>query len=192
MWPHSPVLLHARPLLRVQSLEVLASVDLTAGGALDWVHWGHVDASSINRRAGATTQIGTLSGVGGTPSRYAAGNITFTWTGGTPTASAASAGGLYIIGKDNGFALTAPAGTSPRTLVLYLGGWQSTSLTSLTLSDGSAPPVPITAGTLAASYRLRLRVRYRAGSTGQTLSISHVATAVSGQGNVSFEAAALS
>lgn len=192
MWPHSPVLLHAGPLLRVQSLEVLASVDLTAGGALDWVHWGHVDAASVNRKSGAAIQIGTLSGVGGTPSRYAAANITFTWSDGTPTASATTPGGLYHIGKDKGFALTAPAGTSPRTLVLYLGGSQSTSLTSFALSDGSAAPVSIAAGTLGASYRLRLRVRYRAASAGQTLSISHVATAVSGQGNVSFEAAALS
>ena len=46
----------------------------------------------------------------------------YTWTDGTPTVSATgSKTGVFIIGVTNGFALSLPADTTPRTVKVYVG-----------------------------------------------------------------------
>jgi len=48
----------------------------------------------------------------------------FAWTDGTPTsATAGTKTGVFIMGLTNGFALTAPADASPRTLRIYRGAY---------------------------------------------------------------------
>ena len=41
------------------------TVNLTGEGVADWVHWGKDSASSVNRKAGVTAQIGALTTIGG-------------------------------------------------------------------------------------------------------------------------------
>ena len=61
------------------------------------------------------------------------------WTDGTPSATGSNWNGVYVAGVGNGFRTTAPAGTTARTLTVYVGGWNSTGHLMVTLSDGSAP-----------------------------------------------------
>lgn len=169
------------------------TADLSSEGSVDWVHWGKDSAGSVNRKAGALTQIGALTGVGGTPARYdgSADRTGYTWSGGTPTASATTHAGLYIGGKGKGFELTAPADTIERTLVLYLGGFRSSATLSATLSDSSAPEVVHEVKDLANPFDRRVAITYRAGSAGQTLRVRSIQSAGNSESNVSFQAATL-
>src|SRR5688572_25272449 len=63
-------------------------VNLTAEGALDWVHWGLVTESGLNRKAGVTPQISDFVPIGiNGPYRYADNFNGYSWSDGTPTAS---------------------------------------------------------------------------------------------------------
>ncbi|MCL2153243.1 MAG: GH92 family glycosyl hydrolase [Oscillospiraceae bacterium] len=73
------------------------NVNLTAGDYDDWAHFGNTTAASVNRKAGVTDRlIGSLSLVGtGSLQEASTDDVTnhrmqFTWTDGTPTASATS------------------------------------------------------------------------------------------------------
>ncbi len=72
--------------------------------------------------------------------RYANNSAGFTWSDGTPTATANnSTTGVFIIGQGNGFRITAPADTTVKTLRVYVGAWHTQGLMTAQLSDGSAP-----------------------------------------------------
>src|SRR5882724_1981110 len=43
-----------------------SDVNLTAAGALDWVHWGLYTDTSLDRKAGVTPQIGNFTVIGPT------------------------------------------------------------------------------------------------------------------------------
>ena len=103
-----------------------SSVDLTATGTSDWIHWGLTSSSSIDRKAGVTPQISSFTTVGGTASRYSPPpgvRVDFTWSDGTPTASATTATGVYLKGVGNRSELSVPADTASKTLTLYAGRW---------------------------------------------------------------------
>lgn len=177
--------------IQAEILPMPAQADISAEGTTDWVHWGLDSASSVNRKAGAALQIGALTGIGGTPARHnnSAMRTGYTWTGGTPTASATTHAVLYTIGLDKGFELQVPADTTLRTLVVYLGGWKSSGRVTASLSDGSAPDSVQTVEDLTNTYDRRLAFTYRAGSAGQTLLVRYIQ--VDGTGNVSLQAATL-
>src|SRR5947207_15024819 len=66
------------------------SVNLTTEGTSDWAHWGLNTATDFNHKATGGTQISNVSliGAGSTKARFRDSASTYTWTGGTPTASA--------------------------------------------------------------------------------------------------------
>jgi len=166
------------------------TADLTAEGVADWVHWGKDSASSVNRKAGGTGEIGALTTVGGSASRFNATNrLRYSWSDGTPTASATTQAGLYIAGLNKGYQLQVPADTSERTLVVYLGGWQARGRLEVSLSDGSAPAFVQTVENLSAAFDRRLALTYRAGSAGQTLTVRYLQE--TSTGNITVQAATL-
>jgi hypothetical protein len=163
-------------------------VNLTAEGPADWVHWGE---TPLNRKAGVTAQISTYTIVGtGAVLPYGNDPRPISWTDGTPTASSASnTNGLYISSTGNGFAITAPADTSSRSLTVYVGGWFSGGTLTAHLSDGSAPDFVDTTTSASGQYDRNYTLVYSALSSGQTLTVKWVVS--SGSGNVTLNGAAL-
>jgi hypothetical protein len=171
------------------------TIQLTPEGTSDWAHWGLNAATDFNHKAGVTPLISNYAVVGaGTPARYANNSVGFTWTDGTPAASAtASTTGIYISGQGQGFRITAPAGTTARTLKVYVGAWRAQARMVAHLSDGSS--VDYTDGTLTNSAGVTtLRVytfSYSAASSAQTLTVTLTAEVSGGSGNVTLQAATL-
>ena len=149
--------------------------NLTALGTRDWAHWGLTSASSFNHKAGVTSQISNYTVVGtGAANRYADNGFGYSWTGGTPTASATnSTTGVYISGVGNGFQITVPADTTQRTLTVYVDSYHAQGKIVAHLSDASSPDyVNTTMNSTGIRCRGRLPFMYKAASSGQTLSVT--------------------
>lgn len=172
------------------------NINLTNEGNADWAHWGLTAANSFNYKNEVTRKISNYSVIGsGTVQRYSNNPNLYSWNGGTPSASAANTPtGVFMTGVNNGFQLTVPADTSPKTLKLFVGVWSAGGRLEATLSDGSAPNFIDTSlsnqtGTSNAVYT----INYQAGTNGQTLTIRWTVGTVFGSGsNVTLQAAAVS
>ncbi len=172
-----------------------ASVNLTAEGTMDWAHWGLSSPASFDHKAGVTSAISNYTLAGSAAAqRQTASPTSYSWTGGTPTASATgTATGVYVLGLGNGFRLTLPADTTKRTLKLYLGVWDAQGRLDATLSDGSATAVSDTTlinqtSTSNGVYTLN----YQAGSAGQTLTVKWTMLAsYNSYGNITLQAGTL-
>ena len=165
-------------------------VQLTTEGSSDWAHWGLTVAGDFNHKAAVTQQI-NYSNIGNAL-RYANNSVGFTWTDGTPTATATnSTTGIYVNGINNGFRVTAPADGSLRTLKVYVGAFRTQGQLTAHLSDGSAidytdsslsnsaPPTSLAVYTFT----------YRAATSGQILTVTY--TNKTANGNVTLQAATL-
>jgi hypothetical protein len=167
-------------------------VDLSAEGTRDWVHWGLQSTFSLERDKQGGFAI--LEGPPTAP-RFRDDDAPqrFTWTGGDPVGtSGGTTTGIHTCGEDNGFSLTAPAGTATRTLRLYVGAISGRGRLEAALSTGKAT------GSIGFEQRggsLRstvLTVRYRAPKDGR-LTLRWTTTTVfgGGCGGVALEAATL-
>jgi hypothetical protein len=169
-----------------------ASVDLTAEGSTDWIHWG-VNGVTPDRKKGVSASISNfaLVGTSSTPNTYNNNPVSYKWSDGTPTASnSGTPTGIYVAGAGIGFTLTAVADTTPRILRLYVGVWRSTGKLTVEISDGSAMWTDTSLhndnDTTDGVYVLR----YRAKSANQTIKVTW--TQVDGDGNITLQAVTLS
>jgi hypothetical protein len=178
------------PTLSVTQASVPATVDLAAGGARDWVHWGLTSASSIDRKSGGTGEIKDLGGPGGR-GRYDNNPQRFTWTGGTPTGSTGpTPTGVYTCKQGNGFIISAAAAPTTRTLRFYAGVWMARGQLTLSLAGRTATA---SLENPRAIRTTQFVIRFRA-PAGQSLRVTWT-TAVSHHpdcGNVDMQAATLS
>jgi hypothetical protein len=149
-----------------------ASVDLTAEGTTDWVHWGLGSTSSFDYKSLVQRSISNFAPLGSNQvQRYSDNPVAFSWSDGTPTPAAyGTTTGLLINGLTNGFMLAAPADSYPRQLNVYVGGYGSQGELQAWLSDFSAPAFGDTSissvfGTKAAVCT----INYTAASPGQQL-----------------------
>ncbi|MEO8372398.1 MAG: hypothetical protein ABI806_24645, partial [Candidatus Solibacter sp.] len=172
-----------------------ATVQLATEGTLDWAHWGLATASDFNHKAGVASKISTFTSVLATPAaRYADNLTTYSWTAGTPAASAVNTPtGVYIAGGNQAFRITVPADTTQRTLKVYVGVWQASGTMVAHLSDMSAPDytnngITYTKGKTALGV---YTFTYKAASSGQTLTVTFTQGAAS-TGNIALQAATLS
>ena len=184
----------------------LTVVDLTAEGTLDWANWGLNDVLDFNEKAvggvpvgliGNWTVYGTI-GYGPTLDNVSDQPYGFSWTDGTPTATASTTGHgtanyVYVGSLGAGFQFTVPADTTKKVLKLHYGGWGCRTRVMATLSDNSAPPfindsVDDPVGNIAYGVAT---IYFAAASAGQTLTIA-VSDVVDYQGgNVAISAATL-
>ncbi len=167
--------------------------ELTTLGGTDWAHWGLTSASDFNHKAGVSQQISNFSIVGaGLPGRYTNNDVGFTWTDGNPTPSATyTTTGVYIAGQNKGFRITAPADTSVRTLMVYVGLWSAQGRMVAQLSDGSAPDYTDTSLSNPTAFSPGVYTFvYSAASSGQTLTVTFTQNNAT-SGNVTLQAAAL-
>lgn len=122
--------------------EAPSKVDLTAGGTLDWVHWGVRDVDNPARKDGVTPLIGNFTSLGSEyPNRMTNATVDYGWTDGAYPNSSDSRddSGIEVSTLGAGFRLKVPAGTSPLRLKLYLGVEEAKGKLVARLSDGSAP-----------------------------------------------------
>lgn len=173
------------------------SVDLSAEGNLDWAHWGFSDPAGYDHKAGVLPQIRDLAEIGDDDRRQLLDNLTaFSWTGGTPTTSAAdTTTGVFVGGQDEGFRLAVAADSRVRTLRVYAGLYGAQGNFFAYLSDFSAPAYTDTSlssvfGNGYAVYTLQ----YEAASPGAELIVEYTAGLLYDVpfGNITLEAATLS
>jgi hypothetical protein len=159
----------------------LASYNLTALGTSDWAHWGRgATYGNLDHKATGNSQISNVSVVGSGASfgGYSDSSRSTSWTDGTPAAAATNDHG-YIWSNgalNSGYAFTVPADTTPRTLVVYAGGINTTSSLTAHLSDNSAADYTVSAGQ-AGLYTNVYTITYHASLPGQTLTITLLKTA---------------
>ena len=178
-----------------------ANVNLTGAGLLDWVHWGLYTATSIDRKAGVTPQIGNFTVIGPPNAFVAAYQYSdnfngYSWSDGTPTASINdTTTGVWAYGTalGAGFEMTVPADTTLKTVKFYVGAFAAKGSFQASLSDLSAPNYTDTSVINKTNgpggvYTLQ----FAANSAGQTLTIRYTAMLrYAPSGNVTLQAAAL-
>jgi hypothetical protein len=168
----------APPLLTLTTTPVTAAhdVDLTADGPLDWAHWGWDSASDSDHAADGNGLIGGYTPIGThAPVQYDDNVLGYVWSNGAPPRVSSPTGkhvGIYITGVGNGFQLSLPAGTSARSVRLYVGGFHGRGQLTASLSDGSAPAVgDQSLGSASGKFDGVYQLDYRAASSEQTLSV---------------------
>ncbi len=171
-----------------------SSVNLSSEGTTDWVHWGHTSVSGLNRKSGAQ-QIANFVPIGSGGTQQFTGNSTlFSWTQGTPVASASGVDtGLWVMGTNNGFQISVPADTTTRTLKLYLGVYAARGRLEASLSDSSAPDyVDTSVLNTTDSSNSVYTLAFRANSPGQQLTVKWtLSETYNSWGNVTLQAATL-
>jgi hypothetical protein len=174
------------------------SVNLSAEGASDWVHWGLETNMSVNRKSGVPVQISNFTPLGTSAVlRYADNYTAYTWSDGSPTLAASDTKtGVFLTNLNSGFQLTAPADTSPRTLRLYVGAYAARGRLLAYLSDFSARPyvdVSVYDASWDSEYAV-YSIVYAAASPGQHLNVTYRSRELldGAWGNVTLQAATLS
>ncbi len=171
------------------------TVNLTNEGVVDWAHWGNGGPTIFDHKNNVTQQISNYTIVGTSQIFSFADNPTgFTWTDGTPTASATNVHtGVFAIGVGTGFQFTVPADTNPKTLRINLGLWRARGRLEASLSDSSAPAYSdnFLVNELGTSNGVYV-ISFAAASAGQTLTVKYTAEAqFHSSGNVTLASASL-
>ena len=135
--------------------------------------------NNVDRKATGGSQISNVTRVGsGSYGGYSDPSRDSIWTDGTPTAK--DTGDTGYIWANNaagtGYSFTAPADTTSRTLYIYLGGYVSGGTLTATLSDNSATPYTVSFSG-ASHYTELVAITYKAGSSGQKLTLNYTKTA---------------
>lgn len=157
-----------------------SSVDLTAEGTSDWAKWGNM-AADFERKQSGGSQISNYTPIGTATAAlfYPSYDVLQTWENdGTPDASGSTTGGILrgpavpggAVG--DGFLVTAPADTTPRTFHVYVRVYSGTATVTGSLGDGSTPAFVDTTFSSAANTGTTAlyAFRFNAASPGQTFS----------------------
>lgn len=179
----------APPTVAVSRAEVPASVDLTAVGTVDWVHWGLLGGDRTVRKRGGS---GAIRDEGGRGRRESFSNNpeAYAWRDGVPVASASGTmSGVYTCDQGSGFRLAVTADGQPRTVHLYAGLWMARGRLDVRIAGGPVSTLrmedPHTA--LTTDFTVRFRA-----PRGAKLLLSWTVEESLGQcGNVSLQAVAL-
>src|SRR5262249_25249705 len=146
---------------------------------LDWVHWGLVNDSGLDRKSSVTPIIESFTPIivkpGEGPYRFDDNFNRYSWTDGAPAKAATnSPTGVYIIGKKCGFQLKVPADTTPRMLKVYLGAFAAKGQFTAALSDSSAPSYSDSSIENVGNGPSGVyTIDFAAGSTGQVLTVTY-------------------
>ena len=114
------------------------------------------------------------------------------WSVGTPQVNNSSdTNTLAMTGVGNAFTLTAPADTTPRTLIVYAGQIGASGTLTAHLSDSSAPDYVFTPAATFSYTDLNFTLTYSAGSPGKMLVVTWTETKDLGNGLITLAGAAL-
>ncbi|HEU5234523.1 MAG TPA: IPT/TIG domain-containing protein [Terriglobales bacterium] len=166
-----------------------SQINLSDPEVLDWVHWGLSGASGVDRKSGANL-ISGLTVIGAeAPTQYASCADHFSWTNGNVNTNVVDAcSGLFLQSVGDGFQITVPADTTPKTLKLYVATDHGSGRLQASLSDSSAVPYSdssmLTGGDAGGTYS----IDFESASAGQTLTVVYTLTVA---GDITIEAAEL-
>jgi len=181
--------------LSVQMAQPSASASLSTEGTRDWAHWGLTATSSFNHKSGVTQQIRNYTLIGSTsPSRFSDGRVAYSWSRGTPTASATSSKtGIYFRGIGKGYRLTIPAQKTQSVLKIYLGLWRARGRFEAKLSDGSVTPYVTYLDNSTGSLDRAVTLRFSSASSNVNLVVEYTVENNYGNssGNITLQAATL-
>ena len=116
------------PLVKVSYAPAPTSVNLTAAGAIDWVHFGYPGPESVNRKRGAKPLIAMAPIASSEVDHYADRPVRFSWSDGDPTLQVSGiSDGINVGGPGRtGFEVRAAGNaTRPRMLEIFVGGWEA-------------------------------------------------------------------
>jgi hypothetical protein len=166
--------LQVLPVLTVTRANIPGSLNLTDEGTLDWAHFGLNASTSVNRKANITPLI-SMTPIGN-QNRYSMFNVNMSWSDGDPTKTTTDTStGIYAPGTNNGYTVTVPAGTAPRTLRVYVGEFRGTGTLIAHLSDNSLPDVTTTHTNNNGIGLSRFHIEFRA-TQAATLTVTWVLT----------------
>jgi len=171
-------------------------VDLDSEGPVDWAHWGLFNEESFDHKRGVTSQISDYSQVGGGGVYpYSDNANTYSWSDGSPTASATNTPtGIYIVGQNNGFHIQAPAGVTTNLLKVFVGAFAARGRLLAYLSDFSAPVLSdFSVDNAGNGPSTVYTLRYASATPGKFLHVRFFGDTLydQGVGNVTLQAAAL-
>jgi hypothetical protein len=151
----------AAPTLSVSRADIPAVVDLTAVGAVDWIHWGLLGATTPVRKKTGSGQLRDEGGRGGRNS-YSGNPEAYAWRDGAPVGAASgTTAGVQTCGEGNGFALSVAADGAPRTVRLYAGLWMARARLDVRLSTGG-PASTLRVEDPHTQHTVEFDVRFRA------------------------------
>ncbi|MDB4997644.1 MAG: hypothetical protein JWM74_5076 [Myxococcaceae bacterium] len=141
---------------------VRGTYDLTALGDLDWVQW---TKSRVTKCAPCTTRIGSLASAGQAIA-YTDDARQFTWSNGTPIATAAVSEGIYVVGVGSHFDFTVDAAPARAVLTFdvdtfFAGAALSAQLDGVTVAAQKVVAPPVTGTAL---YAIKVHFNAPAGS----------------------------
>jgi hypothetical protein len=171
-------------------------VNLSSVGLTDWIKWGRVATSSVDRKSGANVLNSTLTNIGGgSYFQYTSALSTYSWSGGTPTATASGVTGSLMTQASSagpGFQLIVPADTTQRTLKFYGTLYGVSARLTATLSDSSAAAFSDTITATTTAVPVVYTLTYKAGSASQSVTLKWEATAATeNPGNLTWHAVTL-
>jgi hypothetical protein len=196
--PPTAQLVQVQPSLAGNYVSQNQTYNLTNEGTLDWIDWGLNTPQDVNQKASVPQQISNFTVIGNSTvqrdSYYSNSNIE--WFDGTPQPDTASSQtwGVYVAGINNGFSITVPASTTPRTLRVYVGaklarGEFTASLDGKTFTDATLDMTDDPNSTEANSI---YTVVFNGSAANQVLTVRYTAIATNGSNSyVMLQAATL-
>ncbi|MGX6605301.1 hypothetical protein ACWKSP_24660 [Micromonosporaceae bacterium Da 78-11] len=153
--------------ITVAQADVPATVDLSAEGTRDWVHWGEEGTFSLERDKQGGFAI--LEGAPTAPRfRHALSPQRFAWSGGDPVdRTDGTPSGIRTCGKGNGFTVSVPAATKTRVLRLYVGTFAARGRLEAKISTGKATATTVLEQRDATLRTAVLTITYRAPKNGR-------------------------
>lgn len=177
-----------------------ATVDLTKEGTLDWVRYGKIQSTKVERKANTKNYINFDVLQKNAIAILKDSKVNFIWQDGTEEKeSSNSLYGLVFNGEDktlnglgDGWIITVPADTKERVLRIYTSVYRSKASIVAYLSDNSADiKVDSIEDKTTSQYKV-FEIRYKAKKDGQTLYVkSHVDEKYATSGNHTLLAATL-
>ncbi|MFF0654261.1 hypothetical protein [Micromonospora tulbaghiae] len=178
------------PTVTVARAEVPATVDLTAAGPTDWVHWGLTGADRTVRKRGGSGEIRDEGGRGRRES-FSNNPEAYAWRDGNPVASSSGTmSGVYTCNRGSGFNLAVAADGHQRTVRLYAGLWMARGRLDVRVSGGG-PVTTLRMEDPHTALTTEFTVRFRAPRGAKLLLSWTVEESLGDCGNVSLQAVAL-
>ncbi|WP_231394801.1 hypothetical protein [Micromonospora sp. CNB394] len=177
------------PTVAVTRADVPATVDLTAAGPTDWVHWGLTGAARKVRKRGGSGEIRDEGGRGRRVS-FSNNPEAYAWRDGNPVGSASGTmSGIYTCHRGSGFNLAVAGDGQQRTVRLYAGLWMARGRLDVRVSGG--PVTTLRMEDPHTALTTEFTIRFRAPRGAKLLLNWTVEESLGDCGNVSLQAVAL-
>ena len=168
-------------------------MNLSKEGNVDWIHYGEKNASTQNRKANGSGELGVVRPISGADIKhYDDSTLKIGWGDGSPIViKSVSTGGIFSAAKGKGLTFTAPADPSLRQLKVWVGAHDTKGTLTASVSDNSSRPFTATLDSSKGKKNQAYTLLYRSEKPGQTLTIKYEPPGGDATGNITIQAVAL-